>query len=259
MSIPGSDFAATQMTGAPSMGHNNPPEETPFEAVSAKILDLYDKAGKLCDGEPIGSEKQATEVSTLISDLRIAAKEAETLRKKEAKPHDDAKKAIQARYNPLIQKDKGKTELAIEMLKGAMVPWLEKKQRAKEEAEQRAREEAEAERLKAEQAMAAAQASSSLKEREEAERLADNAELAEHAAKMVGKQSTTVKNGNARGTYLKSIYTPTITDRAAVCAHYWNTNQDALMSKIMELVRSDFSAGNRNIPGVQCNETKTAI
>lgn len=241
------------------IGDNNPPEETPFETVKTKILDLYLEAGNWCDGEPINSEKQATCVSTLIDDLRKATKEADALRKEEVKPHDEAKKAIQARYNPLIQKDKGKAALAIEMLKGAMVPWLEKKKQAKEEAEQKAREEAEAERLKAEQAMAAAKASTDLKVREEAEKLAENADLAEHAAKVISKQSTTVSNGSARGTYLKTIYTPVIVDPSAVCAHYWSTRQDDLMSKIMELVKSDYSTGNRNIPGVQCNETKTTV
>lgn len=241
------------------IGHNNPPEETPFEAVKAKILDHYEEAGNWCDGEPINSEKQATAVSALIGSLRKLAKEAEALRKEEVKPHDDAKKVIQARYNPLIQKDRGKTALAIEMLKGVAAPWLEKKKQAKEEAERQAHEEAEAERLKAEQAMAAARESTNLADREEAERIADQAKLAEQAAKAISKQSTTVKNGSGRGLYLKPTYTPVLTDPSAVCAHYWNTDNARLMEKIMELVRSDFSSGNRNIPGIQCNETKTAV
>ena len=244
-------------TEVAQIGHNNPP--SPFDEAEAKILDLYEEAKNWCDGEPINSETQAGKVSELISLLRGAEKEADTLRKAEAKPHDDAKKAIQDKYNPLIQKDKGKTSLAIELCKQALKPWMEKKLREKEEAGRRAREEAEAEKRKAAEAMRAAQKTADLVLREEAERLAENAKLAEVAAQKIAKEPANVKGAGGKSSHFRTSYEPEILDASTVSRHYWETNKEALMWKIMELVKADFAMGKRNIPGVKCNEIKTVV
>src|SRR3546814_17507768 len=61
--------------------------------------------------------------------IRQAKKAADEQRVIEKKPHDDAAKAVQTKYKPLIDK----CELAASVAKKALVPWLEHL-----EAEQRA-------------------------------------------------------------------------------------------------------------------------
>jgi hypothetical protein len=92
------------MNQVATIGHNSPP--TPFDDIETRINDLYEEAKMWLDGEEVTEQKQADALNTLASQIREAAKEAEEMRKAEAKPFDDGKKAVQERYNPLIQKGK---------------------------------------------------------------------------------------------------------------------------------------------------------
>jgi len=242
----------------PEIGHNNPPEDTPFEVVTCKILDLYDEAKNWCDGEPIKNPKQAEKVNKLINELRAAERNADELRKTEVKPLNEAKAAIQDRYNPLIKKDAGKTSLALEMCKLTLAPWLLKLKQKKEEDDRRVQEEADEAKRRADEAMAAAKTTGNLALREQAEQKVQDAQLAEVARRKVQNRTANVK-GEGRASTLRKKYVPEIVDMKAVAGHYWNANRDGLMVKIMEMVVADFGAGHRDIPGVKCVETFTAV
>src|SRR3546814_11674822 len=99
----------------------------------------------LLDGEPIKAQGQADAVGKLLDMIRQAKKAADEQRVIEKKPHDDAAKAVQTKYKPLIDK----CELAASVAKKALVPWLEHL-----EAEQRA--DAERKRKEADEARQAA-------------------------------------------------------------------------------------------------------
>jgi len=249
--------------GAPSIGHNQPPEPTPFEAIQIRITDLYDEAKQWLDGEPITTQAMADAVNKLIVLIRDAEKEADELRKAEAKPHDDAKAEIQARYNILIgntKSMKGKTVLAMEVAKKALTPWLEAQDRIKREAERIAREEAETARRAADAAFQKARAESDLAAREEAERLATEAAEAERAANRAAKDTAKAKGGSGRATTLRSYWTAEITDATEFARYLWKSRRwemDAfLANKAQQLVDENH---NRPLPGVTIHEERKAV
>src|SRR3546814_2603398 len=97
---------------------NNPPA---YEAISLHIEDLIAEAHNFLDGEPIKAQGQADAVGKLLDMIRQAKKAADEQRVIEKKPHDDAAKAVQTKYKPLIDK----CELAASVATKALVPWLE--------------------------------------------------------------------------------------------------------------------------------------
>src|SRR3546814_5731055 len=80
---------------------NNPPA---YEAISLHIEDLIAEAHNFLDGEPIKAQGQADAVGKLLDMIRQAKKAADEQRVIEKKPHDDAAKAVQTKYKPLIDK-----------------------------------------------------------------------------------------------------------------------------------------------------------
>jgi polyhydroxyalkanoate synthesis regulator phasin len=105
------------------IGDNNPP--SPFDEIKSRIDDLYNEAKLWLDGEPVTTQEQANALNTLENRIREAAKEAETLRKSEVKPLDEAKAEIQERFNALIGETKtvtGKTVMAISTIKSFLKP-----------------------------------------------------------------------------------------------------------------------------------------
>jgi len=101
---------------------------------------------RYANGEPIQTPEQAEAVQTLMRQIQEAETGAENERKNEAKPFDDGKAEVQARYNPLIapitNKNPGKTALAIKALKATLAPWLKKLADEQEAIARAAREEA---------------------------------------------------------------------------------------------------------------------
>src|SRR3546814_8952690 len=81
-------------------------------------------------------------VAKLIDEARKGQKAAEDLRKEEAKPFDDGKKAVQAKWTPITDEKKGKYALIIATAKKALAPWLVKLDAEQEAAREKARQEA---------------------------------------------------------------------------------------------------------------------
>lgn len=181
-------------------GDESPPKThnlAPDVAVLALIDDLYDEAKNFADGEPILTEEMHDAFTDLDNQLAEAFKVADELRKEEKAPHDKAAKAVQDKYNPQIQKDKGKVDRARKSLRVMMEAYRVRK--AKEEAEQaRIKREAAAKLL--EEAQAAMQESSgNLDAREDAE------ELAKEAAKLQREANRETKAAG-KGMGLKTAY-----------------------------------------------------
>lgn len=246
----------------PNAGHNNPPEPTPFEAIQSKINDLYDEAKQWLDGEPVTTQKYADSINKLILAIREAAKEADDLRKEEARPYDDAKAEIQARYNLLIgdtKSVKGKTVLALEAAKKALTPWLTEQDRIKREAERVAREAAEAAQKAAQEAFAKAKAED-LAAREDAEALAQAAKQAEITAKVAAKDTAKAKGGSGRASGLRSFYYAEITDGTAFARYIWQNHRadmdEFLASFAKKLVDQNH---DREIPGVIIHEERKVV
>lgn len=234
-----------------SLGHNQPPEPTPFEAVSVHIDDLLTEAHNWADGEGVETQAQADDVGRLIEDLRKAAKVADDLRIEEARPFDEGKAAVQARYAPLIAdpktKNPGKVWKAIDALKATLKPYLDRL-RAEQEAEARSkREEAEAAAQAAREAAQAA-AASDFAAQEDAEALIKAAEHAAAEAKRA-ENAKAQSRGGGRAIGLRTFYRAEMTDRKAALLHYLADRPDVVVTFLQAQADADVRAGKRSIPG----------
>lgn len=240
-----------------TIGHNQPPEPTPFEQSKEAIESLFDEAKGWLDGEPIASQGQADDLQKLMRMIQAAAKEADERRKDEAKPFDDGKAAVQARYNPLIQKDRGLADMAVAACKKALAPWLikiEEENRAKAEA---ARKEADEKAEAAREAMrqrdghnleATANAEAAVREAREAEAYARRADKAKASAK-----------GGGRAVTLRDVYTPEITDAVLLARHIWTTHRSDMDAFLTGMVVKLVSSGTHVIPGVVVHHERRPV
>lgn len=95
---------------AGGVGHNQAPED-PFETFKTQI----EAAAKLAD-EALSVDTETDEQSNTLTNLKDRllqlGKDGDKARKAEKKPHDDAGKAVQAKWNPLLEKaDKTKKKI----------------------------------------------------------------------------------------------------------------------------------------------------
>lgn len=235
---------STEMTG-----HNAPP---PFDAFSLHIEELIENAKQFLDGEPIANQGQADEVGKLIDMIRTAKKDADKERAAEKKPHDDASKAVQAKWLPLLTR----CDIATDTAKKALVPWLEKLEAEQRAAAAKAREEAEAARKAALEAERAASAAN-LEAIERVELARKEADIAERAANKADKAKAHA-TGGSRAIGLRSYWVAEITDRRELLAHYMRTRPADLEAWLQDQADKDVRAGIRNIPGVTVKEERRA-
>lgn len=244
---------AADATTIAGMGHNLPPEPTPFDAFDAHIADLFGEAKNFLDGAAISSDAEAEAVSRLVDEIRKANKDADAARSEEKKPHDEKAKAVQAKWRPLLDR----CDLALDAAKKALSPWLlklEQENRAKAEA---ARLEAvEAARV-AQEAMQAA-AATDLTARDAAETLVKAAKTADTLANRAEKQKAHAKGGG-RAVGLRSTFAPVLTDPAAALAHYRARQPAALKAFLLQLAATDVLNGARDLPGFEIIEERGAV
>lgn len=239
------------MNAAAPMGHNAPAD--PFTAFSLHLDDLDEQARQFLDGTPIASEQQAEDVSRLLNMLRKASNDADDARKEEKRPHDEAAKAVQSKWRPLLER----VDLAVSTAKRALTPWL-----AAKDAEQRAAAEAAAQEAR-EQAEAAAQVAAQVRPDDLAGQTTlrvkqENAAAAAKAADRLSKARPTVKGGE-RANSLRSRWTATLDDPVAALRHYRERQPEELKLWLVEQATRDVRAGKRQIPGFTITEEKVAV
>ncbi len=228
---------------------NTPPEIVVL--FTEEIDDLLIEAKNYLDGEPIANEERAAAVSSLLSRLRRVANDADDARKVEKKPHDDAGKAVQARWKPILDK----ADLAASTAKQALAPWLrqiEEKQRHEAELAQ-----AEAERLTRVAAEAMAASAGNFQARDDAERLVKAATGAQKHAERASKQKAHASGGE-RAIGLVDVFTPVLTDSVEALKHYRTTQPDELKAWLMDQARKDVRSGVRAIPGFTVQQERVA-
>ena len=235
------------------IGHNKPPEPTPFEAVTATISDLFDEAKLWLDGETIDRQELADDISKLLNLIRDACKTADTARKTENKPFDEGKAEVQGRYNPLLKK----ADLASETCKKALAPWLVKLDREKKAAADKARLEAEEKQREAQEAIRTAD-HNNLEERERAEVLLAEAKGAEKTAKRAARDTAKASGGTGKAVSLRSTWHPVLKDATAAARHYWQADRLAMEEFLTGLAEKDVRAGKRDIPGFEVVEERKA-
>lgn len=241
------------MTAPAPIGHNNPPVE-PFDAMDAHIADLMETAKGFLAGEPVETKEMADVVAKLIDEGRKASKDADALRKEEAKPFDDGKKAVQEKWKPII----ARCDLVVDTAKKALVPYQLKLEREQAEAAAKAREEAERARQEAIAAERAARDAADLEAAERAEELRKVAYKADRAANKAEKATPTIAVEGGRGIGLRSYWIAEITDRREVLKHYMLSQPEALAAWLLDQAQKDVDAGKRTIPGCVVREDRRA-
>lgn len=230
------------------IGGNNPP--SPFDQTEARILELYDEAKNWCDGEPIADQAQADALGKLDSMIMKARKEADELRIVEKRPHDEAAKEVQERFKPLL----ARCDLARDVCKKALTPYLVKLDAEKREVEERARREAD-ERLAAAQEAMQSTHRYDLEQREQAETLIKEAEVARKAADRAEKDKAHVQGGSrARG--LRTVYRPEITSTTDFARYLWAEHPADMREYLDRMAVTLVARGIRQIPGVTVHADK---
>lgn len=227
-------------------GGNLPPDVMAFNTIDAYYEEARNWAS---DGFKIENQAQADEVDTLDKALLKAGQEADALRIEEKRPLDEQIDAIQAKFNPYIQKGKGKVDIARSSLKALLTAWRTEQERIKREAAEKARREAEAERAAAEEAMRAS--AGDLAAREQAEQLAASAKAAEKIAKKADKAATT-------GLGLRTKWVATMVDQRTAVATMWKHDPRAFLNLAQELADRAVLSGARSLEGFTITETKVA-
>lgn len=236
---------------------NEPP--TPFDAHRINLDDLLVEARNWADGEPATTQEQVDEIARLIDDLNTGAKAMEAERVKEKKPHDEAVKEIQDRYNvylaPLSNKTvKGKVPLAIDALNAAKRPFLIAEEAKLEAARKAAREEAEAAAKAAAEASRHADAAD-LEAREVVDAKIKAAEDAQRAAK-IADNAKAHAHGGGRAQGLRTRVLAEVTDLDAAVRHYWAENRAAFAELIQRLADDDARQNRRGAKGVTFREER---
>jgi hypothetical protein len=236
------------MATAPT-GHNAPAD--PFEAFSLHVDDLFLEASNFLDGEPIATDGQAEAVSILLNRLRKAGNDADEARKVEKKPHDEAAKAVQTKWKPLIDR----VDLAVSTAKNALAPFLKAKEDAQRAAAQAAFEEARQKALAAAHTQAAPD---DLAGQAVAKIRGEEAAAALKAAQRLDKAKPQARGGE-RAIGLRSVFTPALTDACAALKHYRANQPDELKAWLLNQAEKDVRNGARSIPGFTITEERKAV
>ena len=223
-----------------NIGHNR----SPYDLAEEQITDLYDEAKQWLDGEPVASQGEADGLSKLIDMLRKARKEADAARVEEKRPHDEAAKAVQTKYKPLLEM----ADRAVDMAKDTLAPWLTKLQAEQEEAERIAREEAEAAMKAAQEAHKAAEG---LEGMEAAEDALHAAKAAERALRAAEKAKPHAKN-DSRAIGLQTVYKAEITDSVEFAKYCWQHHYAELLELMQKIADRDVKVRKCDLPGVKC-------
>lgn len=206
----------TAIAGTPGLGHNNPPSEfqAAFDTVKGRVEKIAEVGNRWLTERPeITDADMAGKCTDFIAQVNAALKDVEAARRAEKKPHEDAAKAVDARFRPLGDL-LGKIK---EMLQPRLTAWLRKEQdriaAEKAEAERKAREAQQEAERKAREAEEAAQ-----KPGADALGAAIAAEEAKKRAAEEAKSAATPIRAQAKGDYgtraasLRTYYSAQIVD-----------------------------------------------
>lgn len=219
----------------------------PVEIHGMNIDDLFDQAKQWLDGKPIETQGQADDVGKLLEMIREARKAADAQRDIEKRPHDDASKAVQKVWKPLLDK----CDLAASTARSALTPW-----RVKLEEEQKAAA-IEAQRV-ADEAAAKLRAAHTTTAPDDLEGQIVRNDL-EQQAKDAAKAAKRASNAKAptSGTRLRSYYSAEITDHIAFGKWAWEHRRADYLA-LLQTIADREATGPKSIPGLHVHEGKRA-
>lgn len=226
------------MAAPATIGDNGPPADAAF---GLHVDSLFTLLSDTLAGGAVTTDEQEAAIDAILDDFRTAGTHADMARKAEAKPFDDGKKAVQAKWKPIIDK----ADAGAGACKSALTPYRTAKQAAKDAEAAKAREEAAA-------IMKAAQDARQIAADLEAKYAAEQAIY--EAAKL-----TTVANKIDRApTGLRTFYEAEITDRKAALLHYLARAPERFEALIQQMADEDARTTRAPVPGVTFIERKKA-
>lgn len=241
---------------SPGVGHNGPP---PFDATAlaewdAKVKEFVDASSVWNKMDAIETDEHAGQITDQIDGLRGLFKKVDEARKAEKKPHDDAGKAVQAAYSPLLDKLKK----AADKLKPKLAAFAEAKAKAEAEARAKAEAEAKAATEAAEKALKEAEAAGDIGAEAEAEAARKEAEKAQKAAARPVSGGVKSATGAGRTMSLRTVKEVEITNVRVLFMHYQDHPEvaETLRRLATADVRSkDYDPANP-VPGITVTERK---
>lgn len=219
------------------IGHNNPP---PVEAYGMALDDAYSTAKDFLDGKPIETQGEADRIGQIVSEVKKLKKDADAARAEEKRPHDDAAKAVQTKWKPLLER----ADTIIQAAQKPLTDYLNKLAAEQRAAEEKAREEA---ARKAQEAIEATrQAHGSVEAIERARELEKEADKAAKEAAKAGKVKAHVA-GVDRAIGLRSYQIADVTDYRALLEHVMRNDAAPLKAWLDDYARKALPS---QLPGV---------
>jgi hypothetical protein len=237
------------MSALASIGHNAPP---PREAHALHIEELLNEAQGFLDGEPIANQEQADAVGKLLGMLREARQGADTQRKIEKRPHDDAAREVQAAWAPLLDR----VAMAEQVAKRALAPFLAAQEAIAQAEAQSARHAAWTAAHEAREALDKA-SPTDLAGRAQAVTLLKDASKAERAA-IKAEKVKPMAAGLSRAVSLRSVWRAVLIDPVAALKHYRTNRPDELKAWLSLQADQDVRVGVRAIDGFAITEERIA-
>lgn len=213
-----------------TLGGNFPPAS---ESHAIHIQDLFDLIANTVAGGEVTNDEQEAALDTLLDDVREARKAADADRVEEKRPHDDAAKAVQAKYKPLLDR----CDMAAATIKNLLTPYRTARQAAKDEAARLAREEADARQKAAQDAL---RASDDMQDRFAAEQDIATARKLTAVANKIDRSATG----------LRTSYRAEVTDYTAFARWAWAQRRDECQRFFDELAALEGKRGPVTIPGM---------
>jgi len=235
------------------VGHNHPPELTPYDAFKVHIEDLTETAKGFLDGTGVNTQAEADAVAKLMDEARKASKSADAARAEEKKPHDEAAKTVQAKWRPLIEGG----DLVVTLCKRALAPFLEAQEIEKRRIAEEARAAAEAKVLAAIEAARQAHATDL-----EAQQKAADLEKEAIKASAIAKRAEGDKAhgvGGARAATLRTTYKPVMTDGVEAARWAWNERREECEAFFLSLAVVAVRAGRHQIPGFTVEAERSVV
>lgn len=237
--------AALSVTGNDRIvdGGNAPP---PFEAHKLNIDDLRESALPFLDGKEVTTPEEAEAVDTLIKMARSARDEADKQRASEKKPHDDAAKAVQAQWKPLVDSAQRILDVCLEKVG----TWRKAEAERKEAEAARLRAEAEAERQA--EVEATRSAAGNLEAREQADQQAV-------AAQEADKRATRAEKAAGKGNGLRTVRSLSITNPQALAVWLWKHRRDDVEAAHADLAQRIFRNSGPAMDGTEIVTEQKAL
>ncbi|GAA0729847.1 hypothetical protein [Sphingomonas japonica] len=220
-----------------AIGGNNPPV---FDIHAINIEDLFALISDTVAGGTVTTDEQEAALDGLLDNARDARKAADAARADEKRPHDEAAKAVQTKWKPLLER----CDLATAEIKRLLTPYRVAKQAAKDEAARKAREEAAAKEKAAQDAL----------------RQSDNLQTrfaAEEQIKQASKLKAVANKVDRSATGLRTSYVVEMVDALAYARWAWTNRNEQYLAMLCELASAE-GRGADAIPGLKLNIERKA-